>query len=100
HHTPHSPPLPYTTLFRSNEARQHYASHSSQKRLARHSERAASHQHCPAACPPIDPRAPALDRRAARDGFLRCRAERSDRGEIELDRKSTRLNSSHLGTSY
>src|SRR5258705_1860392 len=80
---PRSTLFPYTTLFRSRF-----------DRLAdRHDLRGVSHVARPAHLgdvdQPLDPRLELDERPVVRD-----------RNHLALDRKSTRLNSSHLGISY
>src|SRR5437899_3925935 len=69
-HPPRSTLFPYTTLFRSEDAIRNKTDSDHLQIAAQSSAR----------------------RTTARDGCLR--------GDLEVDRKSTRLNSSHLGISY
>src|SRR5207249_9897849 len=79
--TPSSPPFPYTTLFRSSDA--------GLQRAARTGLRAPRRR---------GPTAPQAVRTRRRESSrLRCS---SSRARSEIDRKSTRLNSSHVSISY
>src|SRR5205814_10405241 len=91
HPPPPPPPFPYTTLFRSHQPRR-------QLQVEQVGGRRAGPQ-------PAQPHllAPGMDDADARrivqelpEGVQRPRLERVD----QVDRKSTRLNSSHLGISY
>src|SRR5205814_10400262 len=78
---PRSPLFPYTTLFRSDSA------HTSRR--------------CGASAPPSPISCRRLLRRLGARGGIRQHSERAlIEVEEALDRKSTRLNSSHLGISY
>src|SRR5690606_41090814 len=87
---PRSTPFPYTTLFRSGELREVLG-----ERLARHRqavavERAPVEQH-------LQHRRRAADRVEVFHDVLAARLEVGEQGR---DRKSTRLNSSHVKISY
>src|SRR5439155_19446959 len=89
---PRSTLFPYTTLFRSHDLRHlaHRALEGLQPGLALPIERDAhEHIHREAGLVLIDQRGVALDE----SGFL-------ERAHEESDRKSTRLNSSHVAISY
>src|SRR5205814_4967497 len=98
-HPPRSPLFPYTTLFRSVQCPDERAN--PRIRLADRAPRPEL---------VFDQRAAELDAVvlvligavAAMFGEVarRCRATRSSRSSPATDRKSTRLNSSHLGISY
>src|SRR5207253_8799763 len=95
---PRSTLFPYTTLFRSDRARgQSCARVLLRKRLVGRQEADLVHQIGRIARPPFRHRAAEEHADAAR-AVDRCHA--ADLGISRVDRKSTRLNSSHVAISY
>src|SRR3712207_8531637 len=82
---PRSTLFPYTTLFRSRRSK-------------------AAHDHALRLCPfndePGDPGAVAFPHRHARGDVAQARGRAEVVADNEVDRKSTRLNSSHANISY
>src|SRR5690606_39476544 len=92
---PGSTPFPYTTLFRSTRGKLHTEASALERRLqaARRSRPERRAKTLVAALVPIESRKHSLIQRMPR---APCRAAIV----VERDRKSTRLNSSHVKSSY
>src|SRR5205814_10313245 len=95
---PLHPTFPYTTLFRS--ARRHERAHQARldRRLAAR-RRTESLKHGGLRAPPKPPNERADGKAAVALEWPSCAQSRDPRNRSR-DRKSTRLNSSHLGISY
>src|SRR3712207_8229396 len=93
---PRSTLFPYTTLFRSHVAARLRAAARGLSRLLHRAEL----PDLPVACSWLDPLSGAPYHHGHRLGVGRSRAAASNGVRAVLDRKSTRLNSSHANISY
>src|SRR5690606_41662199 len=96
---PLSPPLPYTTLFRSAEATDRRAAAAVEQRspLGRHPASVLRRRR---GAPARQPATRALACPPRRREAVAAGQRRREEGLRQLDRKSTRLNSSHVKISY
>src|SRR5690606_40602566 len=84
---PGSTLFPYTTLFRSRRGHGHHPARTQRQECCRRQQRSAQIvQH--------------LASPNGRDGAIACRTAEQPGQQLPIDRKSTRLNSSHVKISY